>query len=116
MAGFYIGPFPAATDDADWAMTLDLTDDATNAPYNASALDFTVEITDCGQALLTAKTADGSLTRPANNQIFWRFTKDQMGTLCKDKTYKVGCVAQDADGNITQIFVADLPVIDGGLA
>jgi hypothetical protein len=39
-----------------------------------------------------------------------------MAGLCKGRTYKVGCVAKDGDGNVTQIFVADLPVIDGGLA
>jgi hypothetical protein len=116
MAGFYIGVFPAATDDADWAMTLDFTDDTTNAAYDASALTFTLEITDCDQALLTATTTDGTMTRPATNQIAWRFTKAQMGTLCRGQTYKVGCVAVDGDNNTTQIFVADLPVIDGGLA
>jgi hypothetical protein len=113
--GFYIGTFPPATDDADWAMVLDLTNDETGLDYDATALDFTVQITDCGSALLTATTDDATLTRPATNQIAWRFTKAQMASLCAGNTYKVGCTATDDDGNITQIFVADLPVIDGGL-
>lgn len=116
MAGFYIGVFAPATDDSDWSMAVDLTDDTTNAAYNATALDFTVEVTDEGQACLTATTTDGTLTRPASNQIAWCFTKAQMASLCRGRTYKVGCVAQDSSGHITQIFVADLPIIDGGIA
>jgi hypothetical protein len=113
--GFYIGTFPPATDDADWAMVLDLTNDETGLDYDATALDFTVEITEGGSRLLSASTDAATLTRPATNQIAWRFTKAQMASLYPARTYKVGCTATDGDGNITQIFVADLPVIDGGL-
>lgn len=112
---FYQGPFPAATDDADWAMQADITDNDTGQEYDASDLDFTVQITENGTALLTAKTSDGTITRPSDSQIAWRFTKAQMATLCAGTTYKVGCVFEDGDGNISQLFVADLPVIDGGL-
>ncbi len=113
---FYTGTFPPATDDADWAMVVDLTDETTNQAYDASDLEFTVQITDCGTAVLTATTDDATITRPDDHQIAWRFTRDQMASLCAGKTYKVGCVATDLDGNITQIFTCDLPVVDGGLA
>lgn len=116
MTGFYIGAFPPATDDADWAMTVDITNDETDQPYDASALDFTLEVTDCGNAVLSATTLAGTITRPTVHEISWRFTKAQMAGLAKGRTYKVGCVATDGDGNITQLFVADLPIIDGGLA
>jgi hypothetical protein len=113
---FYTGTLPPATDDADWPLAIDLTDDTTNEPYDASDLEFTVEVTDCGTAVLSASTVEGTITRPTVHEIEWRFTQAQMASLDAARTYKVGCVAEDLDGNITQIFVADLPVIDGGLA
>lgn len=113
--GFYIGTFPPATDDADWAMVLDLTNDETGLAYDATDLEFSLEVTEGGSRLLSATTEAGTLTRPETNQIAWRFTRAQMATLYPNRTYKVGCTATDDDGNITQIFVADLPVIDGGL-
>jgi hypothetical protein len=113
---FYTGSFPPATDDADWAMVVDITDETTNQAYDASGLEFTVQITDCGTALLTATTEDGTITRPSDHEIAWRFTQSQMSGLQAGRTYKVGCVAEDEDGNITQIFTCELPVVDGGLA
>lgn len=106
-----------ATDDADWAALIDLTNDTSGEDYDEAAdLEFTLEVTDCGSAVLSATTAGGTITRPADNQIQWRFTAAQMAGLDTRRTYKVGCVAEDDDGNITQIFVGELAVIDGGLA
>lgn len=113
--GFYTGTFQPATDDADWAMVLALFDDA-GAAYDASALDFTVQVCLDGEALLEATTTAATLTRPSDSEIAWRFTRDQMATLAAGQTYDVGCVATDIDGNVTQVFVMSLPVINGGLA
>lgn len=106
-----------ATDDADFAVTLDLTDSDTDAAWDDAAdMEFTVQITEEGTALLTATTADGTLTRPADNQIAWRFTRTQMQTLCAGKTYDMGCIWEDGDGNISQLWYGTLAVVNGGIA
>jgi hypothetical protein len=108
-----------ATDDADWAVAVDIVDNATGQPYDVSALEFRLEVTDCGTAVLTAGTEAGFdvlMTRPSVSQIAWRFPKASMAGLCAGKTYKVGCVHEDGDGNITQFIVGDLAIVDGGMA
>jgi hypothetical protein len=117
--GGWLNLTATATDSADWAETVEITDDTTGEAYDASAEEFRLEITDCGSALLTASTeagADVLMTRPASNQISWRFTADQMATLCAGKTYAVGCVRKDGDGNITQFIVGELAVVSGGMS
>jgi hypothetical protein len=106
-----------ATDDADWAVAVDIVDDD-GEDYDATDLEFRLNITEGDSALLTAGTEAGYsvlMTRPATNQIAWRFTKAQMATLCPGKTYKVGCVHEDGDGNITQFIVGELAMVDGGM-
>jgi hypothetical protein len=112
----YQGTFPAATTDADWAFVVSLTDESTGQEYDASDLEFTLNVVDCGTAVLSATTEAGTLTRPDDHQVAWRFSAAQMAALCDGKTYKVGLISEDDDGHKTQILVMDLPVIDGGIA
>src|SRR5690606_30243757 len=105
------------TDDADFAFTLDLTDNETHQAWDDAAdMAFTVQITECGTARLTAKTADGTITRPADNQLNVRFTAAQMRSLRAGETYRIGGIWVDGDGNTTHLFSGSVAVVDGGLA
>jgi hypothetical protein len=104
-----------ATDDADWAETIELIDGTTNSALDASDLEFELQVKDCDNVVLQASTADNSITRPSDSEIAWRFPKAQMGGLCPGTTYKVGCVYIDESGNTEQLFVGSLALIDGGM-
>lgn len=108
-----------ATDDADWAIAVDIVTDVDGADYNATALEFRLNISEGDSAVLKAGTdvayGDVTMTRPATNQVAWRFTQAQMATLCVGKTYKLGGVFVDGDGNITQWIVGELAMVDGGM-
>jgi hypothetical protein len=105
------------TDDADWQETFELTNDETDANYDASDLEWTFQITENGRALLTARTVDGSMTRPADNAIAFRFTRAQVqGALCPKRTYQLGLIFEDSENKIGQLLYGTVAVIDGGLA
>ena len=107
----------STTDDQDFAGIFDLTDNTTNGDFDASALEWTFQVTDCGSALLTATTEDGTLTRPATNQLAFRFAKSSVaGSLCTGRTYKCGLAWTDGDGNIGQVATGEISVTDGGMA
>jgi len=105
-----------ATDDADFAALIEVTDNTTNAAFDLTAYEATFQVTDCGTAVLTAKTEDATLDRVGTNGLQFRFTRSQMAALCPGNTYKCGCIIEDGDGFITQVFVGTLALIDGGLA
>lgn len=112
--GFYTGDFPTATTSANWMMSMYVIDDDTNQPMDMSDYEFRLSIDDeDGTSVLSATTEDATITRPDDDQIAWNFTAEQMSGLCAGRRYKVGIVAEDGDGNIFQIAVGDLPVIDG---
>lgn len=103
-----------ATDDADWSEAIDLIDADTNgALADATTASFSLEVKDCDNAVLTASTDAGTITKPADNTIAWTFTKTQMSGLCTGQTYKVGCTMTTAEGTI-QLFIGSLAVVDGG--
>ena len=104
-----------ATDDADWSETVELIDGETNGPLDASDLAFELQVKDGGQVVLSATTADNSITRPSSSEIAWRFPRERMRGLCPGTTYKVGCVYIDLSGNVEQLFVGSLALIDGGM-
>ena len=107
----------STTDDQDFAATFDFTDDATNANFDASALEWTFQVTDCGTAKLTATTEGGTLTRPAAYQLAFRFSKAQVaGALCVGQTYKCGLAWTNSSGHIGQVATGDVTVTDGGMA
>ena len=105
-----------ATNSADWARTIELIDNLTNQPYDGSALDFTLHVTENGSLLLEATTDAGTITRPSATEITFRFTKDQMAGLCPAKTYDVGCVWVDGDGNTEQFIVGEVAIVSGHMA
>lgn len=107
----------STTDDQDFAATFDLTDDATNGDFDASALEWTFQVTDCGRALLTATTEAGTITLPQTYRLAFRFSKAQVASaLCVGMTYKCGLAWTDGSGNIGQIATGTVTITDGGMA
>jgi len=106
-----------ATDDADWSQAVEIIDNETNGPLEdaATAL-FELDITDCGDSVLGATTADDTITRPDANTIQWVFTKEQLGALCAGNTYKVGCRMTPVGGASILLFTGTLTFTDGGMA
>lgn len=105
------------TDDEDFAATFELTDSSTNQEYDASALDFEMEVTENGTALLSASTDAGTLTMPTNHQIAFRFERDAArSALCAGRTYQWGLVSINGSGHRTQIALGTVAVVDGGMA
>jgi hypothetical protein len=104
-----------ATDDADWAHTVQLIDANTNGPLaEAEDATFELEVKDCGDVVLSASSEAGTITKPATNEISWRFTASQMNNLTTRRTYSVGCTMTTESGTI-QLFVGTLALIDGGI-
>lgn len=105
-----------ATTSADWAVAIEIIDNSTNDPFDASDLEFVLEVSDCGAALLRATTADGTITRPSLSQIAWRFSAAQMRQLAPSTTYAVGCIYTDSEGAVGQFLVGELAIVDGNVS
>ena len=89
-----------------WAVTVKV---ALPPPFARSWGDYSGCIN--GSTVLTASTADGTVTVNSDDALEWRFTAAQMATL-HDGTYAVGCLATK-DGQTVQLFLGTLPVIQG---
>jgi hypothetical protein len=61
--------------------------------------------------VLTASTADGTVTVNGDDALVWTFTAAQMANLCPGP-YAVGGLATK-DGQTVQLFLGTLPVIQG---
>lgn len=61
--------------------------------------------------VLSASTADGTVTVNNDDALQWTFTASQMASLCSG-AYAVGCLATK-DGQTVQLFLGTLPVIQG---
>jgi hypothetical protein len=108
-----------ATDDADWSETIELIDGDTGLALAeaATATEFEVSVkTDGGTVVLSASYTAGTITKPATNEILWRFTAAQMNDLVPGTTYRVGLRMTDASSHILQLAVGELAIIDGGFA
>jgi hypothetical protein len=104
----------AATDDADWAVAVELTDDSTNLPFDTSTGVYSIEVSDCGTAVLSGDSTDGTITIPETGTVQWRFTAAQMAGLEVRKTYAVGLKLTNTDTSVIQLGIASLAVVDGG--
>lgn len=103
-----------ATDDADWAESIDLFDDDTGEPLDTTGMAFVLGISRDGLVLLSASTAAATIEVPETGTIQWRFTPTQLGALDPGTTYTVGCTVETDDG-ITQVFTGTLAFIDGSV-
>lgn len=107
----------STTDDQDFAAVFDFTDDSTNGNFDASALEWTFQVTDCGTAVLTASTEAGTMTRPETYQLAFRFSKSQVaGALCAGQSYKCGLAWTNGSGHIGQVATGTVTIVDGGMA
>jgi len=104
-----------ATDDADWTEAIELFDDETGAPLAdaATATEFELVVTECGDTVLSASLTDATITKPDAYTIRWRFTVAQLGSLCVGTTYGVGItMTTDAD-QVLQLVSGSLVFKDG---
>lgn len=105
-------PFPRITNRADWVQTFDLIDDDTGEVItDLDDVTIRFQVRDDGQQVLSASTADGTISTYPTGIIEIRFTAAQMSALCPG-TYQVGMTVE-RDGIIEQELVGTLPVIEG---
>lgn len=103
----------AAYRGADWAEAVEITDADTNLPLDVSGYSFELGIQDQSDAtLISLSTSAGTITFSAANIIAWRVTASQINSLCKRKTYRVGCRFTTNEGT-EQLFTGNLAILDG---
>lgn len=108
------GAFDQVSNRATWTEAIELIDDDTGELLNISAAtEIIVEIREprTFTPVLTASLANGKVTRPSLGVFQWKFTSDEMRTLCA-LTYEVGATLTMA-GDTEQIVIGTLPVLDG---
>lgn len=104
-----------ATSSAGWAESVELIDAETNLPLvvGDETTTFELDVRDSsGCQVLTRTTAGGTIERPTNNVVQWRFTPSDIAGRCRDRTYRVGLV-MTTEGGATQIFIGTLALLDG---
>jgi hypothetical protein len=103
-----------ATDDADWAESIELIDGTTGQPLaDAADASFELRVSDRGHGVLTASTAEATIEKPEAHVVQWRFTAAQMASLRPRHTYQVGLTMTTNTGK-TQLLVGSLAIVDGG--
>lgn len=104
-----------ATDDADWIEAIELIDDETGDPLAdaATATDFELRVTECGDTVMSALLSDATITKPDAYTIRWGFTVDQLGALCIGTTYGVGLTMTTLSDQVVQLVSGSLVFKDG---
>lgn len=104
-----------ATDDADWIEAIQPLDDDTNEPLAdvATATEFELRITECGDTVMSALLSDATITKPNAYTIRWDFTVDQLGALCIGTTYGVGLTMTTSSNQVVQLISGSLVFKDG---
>lgn len=102
-----------ASSSADWAAAVELIDASTNQPLDVP-VDATFNLTIGGRCWsdFKANTADGKITRPADNIVQWRFSHDDIHRFWPRNTYDVGLTMTTTEGTI-QLLIGTLSIIDG---
>lgn len=105
-----------------WIEQISIVDDETGVGIDLTGHSLTVEVRLPGTktALLLATTANGLVTLIEDeseiNSIFqFAFTDEQMDDLCAG-TYEVGITDEAATGEVTQLMIATVQVLDGIVA
>lgn len=104
-----------ATDDADWIEAIELFDDETGAGLAdaATATDFNLVVTECGDTVLSASLLNATIEKPDDYTIRWEFTVTQLGALCIGTTYGVGITMTTDGGQVVQLVSGSLVFKDG---
>lgn len=107
-----------ATDDADWALRVDLVDDTTGAVLDTTGASFSMAISEtnasgrAGYVLFSGTNADGTIEVPQTGTIQWRIAPEDLGSLETGNTYSFGVTMTNAGGT-TQLFLGTLAYVDG---
>lgn len=102
-----------ATSSADWVEAIELIDANTNLPLAVPAeAVFDLSIGDRCWGPFDASSADGAITRPAENIIQWRFERSDLCRFWSRGTYSVG-LTMTTSGGTTQVLIGTLTIIDG---
>lgn len=102
-----------ATTSADWAEAVELIDAKTNLPLVIpQEAEFRLTIGDRCWGPFNASTEDGTITRPAENILQWRFTPDELRRFWPQGNYPVG-LTMETLGGTTQILIGTLSIING---
>jgi hypothetical protein len=108
------GTLSTVSNKADWIEAYGIEDVETGDPVDVSAAtEITISIRDPNSLSveLTASLTGGAIEHIETGAFQWSFTADQMRGLCA-KTYEVGLTILQDDQTI-QLFVGNLPVVDG---
>lgn len=110
----HFGAFEPASNAADWAEAISVTDDDTGSAWPLATWLIEMEVRDQdGGRRLSGSTADGALTLTPAGFAF-AFPAAAMRGLCAG-TYTVNIRFTDnATGFIAEPVIADLPVLEGG--
>lgn len=103
-----------ATTSADWAQSVEMVDANTNLPLDLpDDAVFELSVGDhCWNGDFRASTTDGTITRPTDNVIQWRFTPNDLHRFNPRISCPVGLTVT-TDGGTTQLLVGTLSIIDG---
>lgn len=105
------GPTPNA---ADWSEYVEVLDDETGTAWDLTDVLVEMEVRDQnGCRRLYGSTSDGVLELEGDGFRF-SFTAAQMKCLCPGSYTAFSRATDNATGAIEEIFIANLPIIEGG--
>lgn len=109
----YTGALKAISTDGDWVESFKVEDDLTDDLVDLSSAIIVMKMRDAetNAIVLSATTADNTITIEGTGIFQWSFTSDQLGALCA-KTYRIGVTVEVNDTKYT-LLNATIPVLDG---
>jgi hypothetical protein len=105
--------FDPVSNREDWVNTSEVRDQDNNL-VDLTTATIVVELRDknAKRVLLSAKTADNTITIPSTGFFAWTFGVSQMRSLDASVAYEIGCTIQ-LNGITHQYFRGSVPVLDG---
>lgn len=101
-----------ATNNADWNMQLQVTDNDSGVPVDFTGASIEFEVKDANRCLkLQGSIDNGKVTLPSVGIIEWLFPVSDMKCLCPG-SYSMGGV-YELNGATVSLFTGELTVIDG---
>jgi len=113
----YIGTFATISNREDWNFTVELTEAETGDVVDLTGVAVDIALRAAGDttALLTGDIDDGHVSivgDPIDGIFTVTFTETEVSVLCA-KTYEVGIRLTNPAGDMSQLFIGTLPVLDG---
>ena len=110
----FTGTLNPVSNKATWVCLYELIDAETDEAIDLSDVDeITISIRDPKDQTieLSATYTNGDITITDTGIFRWVFSNDNMSNL-EPKTYEVGCTLEQ-DGEVMQLIIGNLPVMDG---